>query len=254
MDLRSFRGRERSGQYLIEGIRHVARAADEGARIQSLLVAPSALSNPFGQKLARRLRRSGIESLQLPPALYRDLTLAVEPQGLAAVVWQSWTHLADAKPNRNSLWLAVESIDSPGNLGTILRTAEAVAASGVILIGGGADPFDPGAVRASMGSLFSQRLIRCEPREFIAWVRQQGVTLLGSSPHGMFDYRQHRHPWPAALLIGAERRGLSAEMLDACHSTVRIPMAGRADSLNAAVATGILLYGMFYRRPHPAVH
>src|SRR6266436_8782424 len=114
--LQTPQGRSRTGLYLIEGIRHVARAAEEHAPIQSLFLSPAVLSNPFGQKLARRLRQSGIPTVHLAPQLYRDLTLAAEPQGLGAVVRQQWFSIIDIRPDSGSLFLAVESIDSPGNL------------------------------------------------------------------------------------------------------------------------------------------
>ncbi len=128
-------GRSRTGLYLIEGIRHVARTAEEHAPIQSLFLSPAVLSNPFGKKLARRLRQSGIPSAQLAPQLYRDLTLAAEPQGLGAVVRQQWFSISDVRPPKGCVWLAVESIDSPGNLGTIIRTAEATGVTGIVVIG-----------------------------------------------------------------------------------------------------------------------
>jgi len=246
--LQTPQGRSRTGLYLIEGIRHVARAAEEHAPIQSLFLSPDVLSNPFGQKLARRLRQSGIPSVQLSPQLYRDLTLAAEPQGLGAIVRQQWLSIADVRPVGGCLWLAVESIDSPGNLGTIIRTAEAAGVTGILVIGANADPYEPTAIRASMGSLFSQRLVRCSVREFTDWARAFNVALVGSSPAGLLDYRAFRCRWPAALLIGSEKHGLSNQLADACDFMVRIPMVGRGDSINAAVATGVLLYELFNQR------
>src|SRR6516165_8896847 len=123
--LQTRQGRFRTGLYLIEGTRHVARAVEHHAPIQSLFVEPSVLSNPLGRKLARQLRKSGVPSLQLSRQLYRELTLAAAPQGIGAVVRQQWTPIASVRPERDSFWLALESIDSPGNLGTIVRTAEA---------------------------------------------------------------------------------------------------------------------------------
>jgi TrmH family RNA methyltransferase len=246
--LQTPQGRARTGLYLIEGIRHVARAVEEHAPIQSFFFAPAALSNPFGQKLARKLRQSGIQDTRLAPNLYRDLTLAAEPQGLGAVVRQNWLSIRNLRPAGRRFWLAVESIDSPGNLGTIIRTAEATGAAGIVVIGGGADPYDPAAIRASMGSLFSQRLVRCSVREFTDWAKAFDVALVGSSPAGLLDYRSFRCPWPAALLVGSEKHGLSAQIAEACDFMVRIPMLGRGDSINAAVAAGILLYEMFDQR------
>jgi TrmH family RNA methyltransferase len=246
--LQTPQGRFRTGNYLIEGIRHVARAVDERAPIQSIFVAPSALSNPFGQKLARGIRQTGAPCVQLPPQLYRDLTLAADPQGVGAVVRQRWIPLRDIRPGTHRLWLAVESIDSPGNLGTIIRTAEATGVAGIIILGDGADPHDPAAIRASMGSLFSQRLVRCETREFAAWARSSNVALVASSPAGLLDYRAFQCRWPAVLMIGSEKRGLSRQLLDACDFTVRLPMLGHGDSINAAVAAGVLLYELFHQR------
>jgi TrmH family RNA methyltransferase len=121
--LQSPQGRTHTGLYLIEGIRHVARAVEQNAALDSVFLDPSVLSNPFGQKLARRLRKRGTPGIRLSHQLYRSLTLAAEPQGVGAVVRQQWIPLAGIRAARDSLWLAVESIESPGNLGTIIRTA-----------------------------------------------------------------------------------------------------------------------------------
>jgi RNA methyltransferase, TrmH family len=246
--LQTPQGRSRTGLYLIEGIRHVARAAEEHAAISSLFLSPAFLTNPFGRKLVRRLRQSGVPSAQLTPQLYRDLTLAAEPQGLGAIVRQQWLSISNVRPGPDRLWLAVESIDSPGNLGTIIRTAEATGVAGIIVIGANADPYEPTAIRASMGSLFSQRLVRCSVREFTDWAKAFDVAVVGSSPTGLLDYRAFRCRWPAALLIGSERHGLSEQLASACDFIVRIPMLGRGDSINAAVATGVLLYELFNQR------
>jgi TrmH family RNA methyltransferase len=243
--LRSPQGRNRSGLYLIEGIRHVARAIDEHAPLQSVFATPTILSNPFGQKLVRKIRQSGIPCVQLAPRLYHDLTLATEPQGLGAVVRQQWCPLDGMRTGNRELFLAVEAIDSPGNLGTIVRTAEATGVNGIIFLGDGADPHEPAAIRASMGSLFSQKLARCSVYEFTRWAKTSGVALVGSSPAGLLDYRRFRCRWPAVLLIGGERRGLSGQLSESCDFMVRIPMCGRGDSINAAVAAGVLLYELF---------
>jgi RNA methyltransferase, TrmH family len=242
--LQTERGRQQTGEYLIEGIRHLARTVEERAPIRLLFVDPSALSNPFGQKLARRIRQSSIPCIRLAPDLYRELTLANEPQGVGAVLRQRWFELNEIKPAKNSFWLAVESVDQPGNLGTILRSAEAAGVSGIFLLGPTADPWDPSCVRASMGSLFSPRLVRCTSREFVQWARSSRIAIVGSSPAGMLDYRALRCRWPAALLVGSEKRGLSGELIDASDFLVRIPMRGRCDSINASVAAGVLLFAM----------
>ena len=216
--------------------------------MELLFVEPSVLSNPFGQKLARRLRHSGVPGIQLASALYRDFSLAAEPQGIGAVLRQECSAIANVKPARDSLWLAVESVDLPGNMGTIIRTAEAAGVTGIILLGPGADPWDPACVRASMGSLFSLRLVRCTNQEFTAWARFNGVAVVGSSPNGLLDFKAFRGRWPAAVLIGSERQGLSEQLLEASDFILRIPMHGRCDSINAAVAAGVLLFEMSSQR------
>src|SRR5207247_7818989 len=123
----------------------------------SLFPSPAVLSNPVGQKLVRRLRQSGIPSAQLTPQLYRDLTLAVEPQGLGAVVRQQWFSISDVRPATGCLWLAVESIDSAGNLGTIIGTAEATGVTGIVVIGTNGDPGEHGiTVLTEVGALHRQ--------------------------------------------------------------------------------------------------
>lgn len=278
--LRTFQGRSRTGLYLIEGIRHLSRAVEHHAPIESVFLDPSVLSNHFGRRLARRLFRSGVPALRLSPQLYRELTQAAEPQGIGAVLRQylasiaaldslvrdSYPGMASAMPIRGvknaalatgTIYLAVESIDSPGNLGTMIRTAEAAGVAGIFLLGQDDDPFDPATVRASMGSLFAQKLVKCSPQEFIAWARSKGVTTIASSPGGLLDYRglrgvlRHSHGSregcanrPVVLLLGSEKRGLSGHLIEASDFTVRIPMRGRCDSINVAVATGVLLFEM----------
>lgn len=240
--LQTHQGRSRTGRYLIEGIRHLARAVEPRVPIESIFIDPSVLTNPFGQRLARRLRKQGVPGIRLSPALYRTLTLANEPQGIGAVLQQKWLPLDQIHAGPDSLWLAVESIETPGNLGTIIKTAEATGVSGIFMLSPTCDPFDPAAVRATMGSLFSQKLIRCSPHEFIQWAKTSGITVVASSPAGLLDNREFRSRFPAALVIGSEKQGLSDQLLDAADFVVRIPMSGGCDSLNAAVAAGVLLF------------
>ncbi|HKD20527.1 MAG TPA: RNA methyltransferase [Rhizomicrobium sp.] len=243
-------GRAASGLYVIEGIRHVFRAAQAQTRIEQLLIAPKALKNPAGRKLARRLRRAGTPCAIVAPELYERMSLAAAPQGIAAILRQKWTPLNAAQPNEGSSWLAVERLESPGNLGTMIRTSEAAGAAGLILIGCAADPHDPVAVRATMGSLFSQKLVRTTAREFVAWSGRRRLMLVGASPQAARDYRTIRYEKPLVILVGSEKRGLSDGLCRACNSLVRIPiLRSGVDSLNVAVAAGILLYAALDQRP-----
>jgi len=246
--LQTHQGRSRTKLFIIEGIRHLARAVQHSASIESVFLDPSVLSNPFGQKLARRLRQQGVPGIRLARELYRELTLATEPQGIGAVLKQSWLPLENLRTTRNSLWLAVESIESPGNLGTIIRTAEAAGVNGILMLDPNCDPYDPATVRATMGSLFSQRLVRCSVLEFHRWTKLNGVSVVASSPSGLMDFKALAYRFPAALIVGSEKHGLSDRLLEAADFVVRIPMRGGCDSLNAAVAAGVLLFELAGQR------
>src|SRR5207244_3679585 len=166
-------------------------------------------------------------------------TLAVKnrAQGIGAVVRQRWETLEQVRWADEQCWVAVEAVQNPGNLGTILRTNAAVGGAGVILIGPTTDPYDPSAVRATLGALFSQRLVRTTAAQFAAWKERRHYQVVGTSPGAATDYRGVAYRPPVILLMGSERRGLSTEMQAICDLRLRIPMVGRCDSLNLAVAT-----------------
>ena len=126
----------------------------------------------------------------------------------------------------------------------MIRTAEAAGVTGIFILSPDCDPYDPATVRATMGSLFSQKLVRCSQREFTSWTKSNGVALVASSPAGLMDYKALRYRFPAVLVIGSEKRGLSDQLLDVADFVVRIPMRGDCDSINAAVAAGVLLFEM----------
>ena len=140
------------------------------------------------------------------------------------------------------------AVQFPANLGTILRTAEAVGCTGVILVGSSADPYDPVAVRAGMGAIFTQRLVRCRLAELTGWKHLYGYAMVGTSPAAPVDYRSIVYPLPLLLFMGNEHSGLTPEEMAACDAMVTIPMVGCVDSHNLAVATSLLLYEAFYQR------
>ena len=152
--LQTPQGRNRTGLYLIEGIRHLVRAVEHRAAIESVFLDPLVLSNRFGRRLVDRLRKAAVPGIRLAPQLYRELTLASEPQGIGAVLRQEWVAVCNIAIAKDSLWLALESIESPGNLGTIIRTAEAAGVAGIFLLDSDSDPYEPGAVRASRDPYF----------------------------------------------------------------------------------------------------
>ena len=251
--LQSREGRDHTGQFLIEGIRPLAQAVRQGDRVETLVVAPQLLTNTLGHRLVKQLRLAGTPCYRLTPEVYHSLSQAEEPQGVAAVMKQRWENLDQVRPSRGLCWIAVEAVQSAGNLGTILRTSEAVGGSGVILIGETVDPHDPTTVRASMGALFNQKFVRATAAAFAAWKKRHQCLLVGTSPSAATDYKAVAYPSSLILLMGGEKKGVSPEVQALCDTMVKIPMVGRGDSLNLAIAAGILLYEVFdQRRNHGA--
>jgi len=239
--LKQRKARDEQGRYLIEGIRPVAEAIQCGAPLEMLIVAPDLLSSAFAHDVITTYAAEGGKILTVSAAVFTSLTEKEHPQGLAAVGYIRYTTLSELPPAAVG-WVALVEVADPGNLGTILRTADGAGFSGVILVGTTTDPFDPAAVRASMGALFSQPIVRTDWRDLLAWCRQRQITLVGSSDRGACDYRTAPYSRPLVLVLGSERHGLSDEQLADCDLVVRIPMRGRSDSLNLAVAAGILMY------------
>lgn len=245
--------RDAAQQFLVEGIKFLIQAREAHQDIEGLVLAPDLLA-PSMRSLARRLAKRGAHRppvLEVDVKTYRALSAAAEPPGVMAVVRQRWSSLGSA-PGPRDLWLAVSRVRSPGNLGTLLRTCDAAGARGAVLLGPEVDPHDPVCVRASMGSLLARRLVRCDQAKTLhTWLRRSGGVLVGAAPGAKRDYREVDYRRPVAFFVGDERKGLSDDDLDLCDVLVRIPMVGRLDSLNLAVAGSLLLYEAWSQR-HPA--
>jgi TrmH family RNA methyltransferase len=251
--LRQKKGRAETGLFLVEGIHHVGEAAEAGWEIETLVHAPDLLTSDFGLRLVADLSHRGVRVAALTGSLFASVADKENPQGLLALVRQRTCQLANVQLANFRLGAAVVSPQDPGNVGAILRTLDAVGASALFLLDGGADPFHPSAVRASMGTIFWMPVVEVSFDEFVKWVKQSGIWLVGSSAHATTDYR-NLQPFdvaqgkpsnlPTILLLGSEQKGLAPEHLAACDVTVSLPMRGRASSLNLAVAAGILLYAL----------
>ena len=164
---------------------------------------------------------------------------------VAAIVRQRIHRLDEIAINEEPYWTALEHVRSLGNYGTLMRTSAAVGATGFILIGDEIDPFDPAVVRATMGALFKQKIVRTNASELLCWARRQKIEVIGASPNGSQDYRHITYKPPIVLMLGGERKGLTDEQRAICARLVRIPMAEGMDSLNVAVAGSLLMYEVF---------
>lgn len=243
--LRQHKGRRESGLFLVEGIHHVGSAVEAGWEIETLLYAPDLLTSDYARRLVEEQGRKGVRCQPLAPDLFAGLAEKDNPSGLLAVVRQRRLALESLAPDKFAWGVAVVSPQDPGNVGAILRTIDAVGADGLLLLDGGVELYHPALVRASMGTLFWKPVVEASFEAFLAWARQAGYRLVGSSAHATTDYRQlRRDKRPMILLLGSEQKGLSAEQMDACDIAVSMPIRGKVSSLNLAVAAGVLLYAM----------
>lgn len=241
--LRQRKYRDASGLFLVEGIRHVGEAVEAGAQIEAIYYAPELLTSQFAQDLIDRQAAHGLPCYAVAADVFDSLVEKENPQGILAVVQQGRRSLSELGP-RNFPWgVAVVEPQDPGNVGTILRTIDAVGASGLILLENSVDPYHASAVRASLGALFWHPVVRASFAEFARWARGNGYHVYGTSAHAEQDYREvGMYRRPLILLMGSEREGLSDEQAAICEQLVRLPMKGKVTSLNLAVATGVMLY------------
>lgn len=245
--------REETRLFLIEGVRIVGEAIEQGADLESLVVAPELLRSSFAVQLVESQRDRGRPVIEVNADVFSRLSLKDGPQGLAAVVRQNWRTLVDIsfpiqKRMTSRTWVALDSIADPGNLGTIMRTHDAVGGEGIILLDQSTDPYDPSSVRASMGALFTQSLVKSSFSQFREWKQHTGIPVIGTSGAAAVDYTAFDYPPGLVLLMGSEREGLGEHHLALCDEVVSIPMSGAGDSLNLAVATAVVLYEIYNQR------
>lgn len=239
--------RRREGAFVVQGIQPVWQAVEAGADIEALIVAPDLLRPPGAAAMVAREEGRGTRVTRVTAELFTRIADRDGPAGLAAIVRASPVPLAALTASATSLFVALHEIGNPGNLGTIVRTASAAGAAGVIVIGPAADPYDPAAVKASMGALFDVPVAQAATAaEFLDWAAGQRVMVAAATAHAERSCWSAELSPPLAILLGSEGAGLPGDLLDRIGSQagerVRIPMTGTAESLNLAVAAGILLY------------
>lgn len=234
--------RRADGRFLAEGLRIVAEAVESGVVPEVLVFAAAFAGHPLVARLIAATEGGGGQAIATTPAQLNRLTLKDNPQAVVGVFRARPVPLATLDRSRAGLWLVVEAVKDPGNLGTILRTGDAVGAGGVILLDECCDAFGTEAVRASMGAIFTQSVTIIDGPSFFAWLRAGPGFLAGAALTGAVDYRGIDYPAPTFLLMGNEQSGLPDDYTAACDALVKLPMHGRADSLNVAVATGVLAY------------
>jgi TrmH family RNA methyltransferase len=246
--------REQTGLYLVEGVQLVHEALKVGADVETIIVCPET-ARKRGMSLPKRnCVPTDIPVLTVSQGVFRAVAPFNPTQGMAAVVRQRWTPLQGIKPSGELCWIAANGLQCPSSLGTLMRLSDAVGGRGIILIEDRTDPnhpytdpHHPSVIRASLGAVFSQRLVGASFREFAEWKATQAYQVVGTSPSGPTDYRSAEYSPPLVLFLGNEWRGLTPEQQAECDIVVRIPMLGRVPSHSVTTAASVLLYEVFAR-------
>jgi len=240
--LRDRRPRDAARVFLVEGYRQIRRALEKSVPLKELYFCRECFLGTNEDALLDEARAAGAELIELAKAPFEKVAYRERPDGLLAVAPQWRRRLGDLELGESPFVLVVEGIEKPGNLGTILRSADAAGCDAVIVCDPVTDIFNPNVVRASTGVLFSVPLVVAESREVAAWLRAKGIRTAATTPHSEQLYSDADLRGPLALIMGSEQYGLSDFWLQESDLTLRIPMAGQADSLNVAMATIITLF------------
>jgi len=246
--LRDKKARRAEGLFLAEGLRILTEALDAGQVPEMLWFAPGSAGHPLVERLVAATEAAGGEVLVTGVDILSKLSGKTNPGVVLGVYAERWTPLDALDRSAADIWIVAERLRDPGNLGTILRTGDAVGAGGLILIDECTDPFSVEAVRASMGALFTQRVAKAEWPDFLAWLRSGPGQLVGTSLNTETDYQTPRYEAPTFLLIGNESQGLPETYEAECDLLVKMPMRGKADSLNAAMACAVMAYEVLNQR------
>jgi RNA methyltransferase, TrmH family len=246
--LRDKKHRKREGLFLAEGLRILTEARDAGALPEILFFAPEGYGHPLAKGLVAATDAAGGEVIETTPEILSKLSGKDNPQTLVGVYRDRLTPLDRIDRSASGIWIVAQALRDPGNLGTMLRTGDAVGAGGLILVDDCVDPFSVEAVRASMGALFTQKIAAARWPEFVTWLRAGPGQLVGTSLRTETDYQGTRYRAPTFILVGNEAQGLPAAYEDECDLLVKMPMLGKADSLNAAIATAVMAYEVLNQR------
>lgn len=235
--------RDAEGVFIVEGIEPVQKALANGWHIKSLLFTADVKNTPSVQEIidSRATQNAALYEVNDKVASY--VTNRDNAQAVIGIFAQQYHDIESIKPTANGLWLGLENIRDPGNLGTIIRTADAAGVQGILLIGNTCDAFSPEVIRATTGSFSAVPLIRASLSEFLAWRKGFAGTVIGTHLHEKsINYQELTAPPSTLILMGSEQNGLSSDITDSCDILVKIPMRDGVESLNLAVSTGIILY------------
>jgi TrmH family RNA methyltransferase len=234
--------RKQTGWFLAEGIRICHEAVDLGWAMHRLAFVAGREDEQQVKRLLVGLVKVKGRALPMTQSLLQRISRKDNPQIVLGAFGQRWDGLDHIDASKNETWVALDRVRDPGNLGTVMRSADAVGATGLILIGNCTDPYSVEAVRASMGAVFSTRIIACSESAFLKFAASWQGRIVGTALSKAVDYRKANYNRPLIMLMGNEQSGLTDNLTKVCSQLIKLPMLGRSDSLNLAVATGIVLY------------
>ena len=240
--LRDKKARRAEGLFLAEGLRIIAEARDSGFLPEIVVFADEGAKHPLAMEIVAAAEAAGGDAIRTNDDILTKISGKDNAPLLLGAFRQPDVSLDRLDRSASDLWLVAQALRDPGNVGTMLRTGDAVGAGGLILVDDCADPYSVEAVRASMGAIFTQTVAAASWSEFLPWLRGGKAQLVGTSLKTNTDYLEARYDKPCFLLVGNESQGLPAAYEDACDLLVKIPMAGRADSLNAAIAAAVMAF------------
>lgn len=248
--LKNRRERDLTGRFLIEGYREISRAVLGKVCIEQLLYCEELFLGSNEPELLREIKKGGAELIALAKGPFSKLSYRDRPDGLIAVAEKMNASLSDIvfRENRPPFLLVAEAIEKPGNLGSILRSADAVGADGVIVVDRCTDIYNPNVVRASVGTLFTVPVVEAAGKETLDFLRQQQIQIIAATPSAEQEFTQVPFLGAVAIAVGTEQLGLSKQWMEEADLLVKIPMLGKADSLNVATATTLLLYEVLRQR------
>ena len=242
--LRDKKARRAEGLFLAEGLRILTEARDSGRLPEIVAFSPEGAKHPLASEIIAATEAAGGDAVETTPDILSKMSGKDNPQMLLGAYRQPETSLEGIDRGKAPLWIVTQALRDPGNIGTILRAGDAVGAGGLILVDDSADPYSVEAVRASMGAIFTQAVASVRWPEFVSWLRSDEGQLVGTSLKATQDYLEAEYSRPCFLLIGNEQQGLPADYESECDLLVKIPMAGRADSLNAAMAAAVMAFAI----------
>jgi len=242
--LRDKKARRAEGLFLAEGLRILTEARDSGRLPEIVAFSAEGAKHSLAAEIIAATEAAGGDAVETTPDILSKMSGKDNPQMLLGAYRQPATSIARIDRSKAPLWIVAQALRDPGNIGTILRTGDAVGAGGLILIDDCADPYSVEAVRASMGAIFTQAVAAVRWPEFVSWLRSGEGQLAGTSLKATHDYLEADYRKPCFLLIGNEQQGLPSDYETECDLLVKIPMAGGADSLNAAMAAAVMAFAI----------